>query len=445
MAPKTCCICRRSGKTNPSTYRKSGPYERDFACCFGASAESRTGWLCPTCRSAVATEYRNNRDKTFEHLLDSKGKRGTHGQSKQGIRRALVPLSTNISHASTDSVGSSNSTCSTTPSPICRTTNHDHQYFSFQSPVTTARTILPHEETPMIRRLNLIKPRTLNVNQLEARPQAQKRSLPVHVGSQVPSALPCAPQIKKPKLKEQMVPSVTFLGKKLPQTVIDKILGFCTAEDIVNLSKCENRSDQLYEINLVKRLNKCEKERDEMQRKLDIPVNGPLTQPQKDLLSKLIRNRQSNLDSDGLLVVNHLRGKPTQLLEVPATQQNSSAAASSTKVRRAKLIERLTNVLSKVSGEQVSLTSPTNDADVHTQMVTLIKRNKDAYAKAAEDAGLKIVGRFRKETVLALRSVMTQSMWRMIRRTLNTEIGTDVFMTEDTLKQEIQDIWNSGI
>ena len=32
---------------------------------------------------------------------------------------------------------------------------------------------------------------------------------------------------------------------------------------------------------------------------------------------------------------------------------------------------------------------------------------------------------------------MTQSMWRMTRRTLNTEIDKDVFITEDTLKQEI--------
>ena len=100
-----------------------------------------------------------------------------------------------------------------------------------------------------------------------------------------------------------------------------------------------------------------------------------------------------------MAVVNHHRGKCIKFLEVPSTQQNSSAAASSTKVRRAKLVERLTNVLSKVSGKQLRLTSqPTNDADVHTQMVTLIKRNKDAYTKAAEDAGLKIVGRFRKET-----------------------------------------------
>ena len=330
-----------------------------------------------------------------------------------------------------------------TPSPCSRrTTDHDHAY-SFQSPITTNRPTLPHEETP-IRRSDLIrpKPRILSNQRDKPEDQALKRQLPVV--PQMPLVPPEAPQIKKRKLKEQTKPSklTTFLGNKLPQTIVDKILGFCTAEDIVNLGKCENRSDQLYEMNLVKRLKKCEKERDEMRRKLDIPINWPLTQSQKELLSKLIRNRQSNLDSDGLIVVNHLRGKPTKFLEVPSTQQNSSAAASSTKVRRAKLIERLTNVLSKVSGNKLSLNSQptTNDADVHTQMVTLIKRNKDTYAKAAEDAGLKIVGRFRKETVLALRSAMTQTMWRMIRRTLNTEIGRDVFMTEDNLKHEIQDM-----
>ena len=112
-------------------------------------------------------------------------------------------------------------------------------------------------------------------------------------------------------------------------------------------------------------------------RRLDIPVNDPLTQSQKDLLSKSIQKKQSNLDSDGLIVVNHHRGKCTKFLEVPSTQQNSSAAASSAKVRRAKLVERLTNVLFKVSGKQLRLTlQPTNDADVHAQMVTLVKETK---------------------------------------------------------------------
>ena len=84
------------------------------------------------------------------------------------------------------------------------------------------------------------------------------------------------------------------------------------------------------------------------------------------------------------------------------------------------------NIFSTVKGGPLSTTesvNPTHDKcdDVHSQVVTLIKCNKDIYAKAAEEAGIKTVARFKKETVLALRSVMMQTMWCMIHRIKHVE------------------------
>ena len=39
---------------------------------------------------------------------------------------------------------------------------------------------------------------------------------------------------------------------------------------------------------------------------------------------------------------------------------------------------------------------------------------------------------------MAVWSVMTKFMWKMIKRTLRTEKGCDVFMSKENLKQEIK-------
>lgn len=443
MAPKKkCCICRRNEK-KAGTFRRSDPYDDQLEGCFGAEAENRKGWLCGTCKNKVAIEYKNNPDITFEHLVDSEGQHGVYGHRKPGFKKrpALATLSQNSTPAAKQRV------------------HVDHQYSScssFQSPVTCTNTastskLSGSKETPA-RRVSLIKPRVLNVHNENVEPwlhdhldddQNLSRKRPpdeIHVRTHSAKKIKQCP--KPPP------PSSTFLGKNLPHSVIQKILTFCSAEDVVNLSLCEDSDLSFVKLcmtDLASRLKKSNLELEKLNRKVDVPIGGPLTQPQKELLSKLIRNRQNNLDKDGLLVINHRHGKPSKFLEVPSTQESSASAAASTKVRRAKLIERLTNILSKVKGNPLSSTNsvnPTHDKcdDVHSQVVTLMKRNKDLYAKAAEEAGIKIVARFKRETVLALRSVMTQTMWRMIRRTFKSEAGRDVFMSEDDLKEQMQDM-----
>lgn len=60
------------------------------------------------------------------------------------------------------------------------------------------------------------------------------------------------------------------------------------------------------------------------------------------------------------------------------------------------------------------------------------------YVVASEEAGLKVVTKFKRETVLALKSQMTITMWWMIKRTFKTEIGRDMFGSEDTLRKELK-------
>ena len=69
---KVCCICgiKVFDKKKTSAFRKSSSYEADFECCFGAAAEGRSGDICPNCRKIVAILYRNNRDLSYEHVLN---------------------------------------------------------------------------------------------------------------------------------------------------------------------------------------------------------------------------------------------------------------------------------------------------------------------------------------------------------------------------------------
>ena len=72
---KRCCICgdqttRRTSKAQLSLWRKSSSYEGDFGCCFGPSAEGRTGDICSSCRNFLQ-KFRKNRDLSFHDIVDS--------------------------------------------------------------------------------------------------------------------------------------------------------------------------------------------------------------------------------------------------------------------------------------------------------------------------------------------------------------------------------------
>ena len=431
MAGKVCCICRRSGKKNPKSYRKSTPYESDFQCCFGPGAENRSGWLCPTCRDAVATQYRKDGGKTFYDLLDSKGATGFHGHSKHGTSKLTRPLKNVIN------------------TPRCLPAGHDHSYHT-PSPISTS-----HPTSAILSTHRLSTPTPCLNSTTSSDTQANLDQTPIHAR--------CNDGFRSITSRKRLMPTTPnengtsgnkrmftleeiyfFHTRPVPKDVVNKILGYCNKEDIVNIklaSPSFRLNDILFE-ELSSRYDNIKTQHDSMSRKTTIPSKGPLTQPQKELLSQLIRNRQQNLDKDGLLVVGHRHGKPTKLLEVPNTQQGSSTAAPSTKVRRSKLIEKVTSVLSMVSGKALPPKSTVTDEniDIHSQRVSVIKRNKSAYADAAKEAGLNVVGRFTKETVLALRAAMTQTMWRMIRKTLRVESGHDVLMKEGQLKEEIRDM-----
>ena len=64
-----------------------------------------------------------------------------------------------------------------------------------------------------------------------------------------------------------------------------------------------------------------------------------------------------------------------------------------------------------------------SESDVHAQRVNTVKRDKEGYAAAAEEAELKTVARFKKDTVLSMRNIMTLKLWRLLKRLFCNEVG----------------------
>ena len=208
----------------------------------------------------------------------------------------------------------------------------------------------------------------------------------------------------------------------------------CTIESGRDLNKERDRIQFIFSDTVnYKPLHSKEKTASENSK---ISSQGPLTQSQKKTLQQLIVNRRNNLDSDGCIVIPHVGsgGKGLRFMEVPTTQVPSDKASTKTQNKRSKLVEKLYKVIAAIKGsgkEEIEKT-------VHSQRVNDIRRNIDEYTVAAKEAGIKVMCVFKRETVLGLKSVMTLTMWRMLKRVFKAEIGQDLFGSETRLRDELQ-------
>ena len=383
--------------------RKSASYKCDFDVCFGASAEGRSGDICNACRTCIKN-YRNNRNMTFPKTLDS--------NENKGVRRPSLQQS---------SVFDS--------SEVTEDYNESQLlHNSFTAPISP-RKRREREESPAPVRAILRPWNDNSSNTCEV----------IHEGSntsrvQQPNSSICKTNIRVVPVPPLVLdgPPLKFLGRYLPNDIVMKILTYLTEADIIMITfhflipgvqNAQNKTcAQLQN-------EKCKNENLQSVQPL-----GPLTQPQKLMLQKLITNRENNLDEDGCIVVPRVGsgGKARRYLHIPKTQIKSGDATKRTMNKRSKIIEKVEKVCSTPAG--TSLTA--SGSDVHAQRVNTIKRDKEGYAAAAEEAGLKIVARFRKDTVLSLRSIMTLKLWRLLKRVFCNEVGFDVFGSTGSMIQE---------
>ena len=82
----------------------------------------------------------------------------------------------------------------------------------------------------------------------------------------------------------------------------------------------------------------------------------------------------------------------------------------------------------------------TSKEDRVKQQESLMGRNQQEYELSLKNAGFRIVSKFSRETVLALKTKLPMNMWWLLKRTFKLEIGQDVFGSEKLLRQELQEL-----
>ncbi len=121
-----------------------------------------------------------------------------------------------------------------------------------------------------------------------------------------------------------------------------------------------------------------------------------------------------------------------RFMRIRKVQVGSRDAGKQIKNQRSQVLERVQQiVITQVIKTQNS---------IHSQRVNNKEQDKEGYAAATEEAGLRIVKKFTHETVKSLRSVMTLRMWRMLKHVFHDKVGWDVFGSVGSLQSELKDI-----
>ena len=73
----------------------------------------------------------------------------------------------------------------------------------------------------------------------------------------------------------------------------------------------------------------------------------------------------------------------------------------------------------------------------------MIRRNKEGYFEAANQAGLTIFSRFKlkPETASALKKEMPLNLWKSVKCALRDDFGIDIIRTEHELREGVEEAW----
>jgi hypothetical protein len=125
----------------------------------------------------------------------------------------------------------------------------------------------------------------------------------------------------------------------------------------------------------------------------------------------------------GVVRLESSNGLPVTMLHVPTTRKGTCEASKRTVQKRSQLIETLHQIISIPSTSASTSTS----THVHTQLTSVIKRNRDMFSSCASAAGINIMHRFSVDTMLEFHKLISApySLIRDVRSFLLKE-GTSV-------------------
>ena len=150
------------------------------------------------------------------------------------------------------------------------------------------------------------------------------------------------------------------------------------------------------------------------------------------LFTKILKHKIDR-SPDGILTAKNERGRPLHLTVLRKPETGSSQGSSPSLRPRSAKLEKL--------GKFVASVSPSdNDGDVVSQRASKIRRDKVGFLQSAVQPGIADLKKFKlsPEVTLALKSQMPLDLLRLVKRTLQENLGVDLG-TESKLREGLKE------
>ncbi len=162
-------------------------------------------------------------------------------------------------------------------------------------------------------------------------------------------------------------------------------------------------------------------------------LQGNLNYDQEVLFTKILKHKIAR-SPDGILTAKNERGRPLHLTVLRKPETGSLEGSSPSLRARSAKLEKVEKFVASVSPKD-------DDGDVVSQRASMIRRDKPGFLQSAVQAGVTNFKKFKlsPEVALGLKSQMPLDLWRLVKRTLQDNLGVDLMGTESKLREGLKE------
>ena len=394
MPKPKCCVCKSS-----TSKRFTDTQKFNKGClvkCFELQ-EEREGVLCDACRRLVCKNKQDN-NLTFPLVVDSKGKCG-----KSNLKQAVAQRTRHRLSPKDDSCNAK------------RPTSESLETFTQLGPHGK---FLDLPKDILLRVLSFLAPRELLIMQLVCVFMFSfiieyDKALWYPLVCQIAPVLISA--VDQGKLQVQSFKSLFLIASQLhPQNRTD-------LQDKTN--DCQA---QLYSIQST--LNLTAIRYQNLTR-----LQGNLSTDQEILFTRILKHKMER-SPEGILTAKNERGRPLHLTVIRKPETGSQEGSSPSLRARSAKLEKIGKFVASASAKD-------NEGDLVSQRASMIRRDKRAFLESAVQAGVTDFKKFKlsPEVALGLKAEMPLDLWRLVKRTLNDNLGFDFLGTESKLREGLKE------
>ena len=400
MPKQKCCICKTSSSKR---YTDTNKFEKScLRKCFELQ-EEREGVLCEACRRSI-TRHKQDASLTYPLLVDSKGKTG-----KSDAKLAVVKSTKHFLSAKHDA-------------GTAKRPKHDTLETFAQKGSQVQFINLPKDL--LIRIMSFLTPRDLLIMQLVC---VFMFSLITEYDKALWYPLVC--QIAPALISDVNQGRLQVHSFKLLFLSVNRLKPSNISEN-PSLTELQGRLDDC-QVQLINIQTSFIHTKGRYQNLTNLDSN--LNYEQEVLFTKILKHKLER-SPDGILTAKNERGRPLHLTVLRKPETGSSEGSSPSLRARSAKLEKLGKFVASVSQND-------DDGDVVSQRASMIRRDKVGFLQSAVQAGVTNLKKFKlsPEVTLGLKSQMPLDLWRLVKRTLQENLGVDLLGTESKLREGLKE------